>query len=144
VIRASSGTVTMLTPSQRRTTKALDPTASSWPTMLDGLHALMLVYDEEGAGAARAWLTRTGNGDNPRFSDLVTAALHAVPRTRDKGEFVRPEARSLEGIRVTLFDDLPAPPEPSVPSDGQGTLFDDRPEETGEAEQDGTGADDDS
>jgi adenine-specific DNA methylase len=144
VIRATSGTVTMLTPTQRRTAKALDPAASSWPTMLDGLHALMLVYDEEGAGAARAWLTRTGNGDNPRFRDLVTAALHAVPRTRDNGEFVRPEARSLEGIRVTLFDDLPAPPEPSLPSDGQGTFFDDRPEETGEAEQDGTGADDDS
>lgn len=114
VIRATSGTVTMLSPAQRRTAKAFDPAGSSWPTMLDRLHALMVTYDEDGAGAARSWMVRTGSADDARFRDLVAAALHAVPRTRDKGDFVRPEARSLEGIRVTLFEDLAAPAEPAA------------------------------
>jgi hypothetical protein len=79
--------------------------------MLDGLHALMLTYAEEGLAAARAWLNRTGKADDPRFHDLVEAALHAIPRTKDKGEFVRPEARMLEGLRATLFEDVAAPSE---------------------------------
>ncbi len=140
VIRATSGTVTMLSPAQRRTAKALDPSASSWPTILDRLHALMLVYDEDGAGAARSWMVRTGSADDVRFRDLVTAALHAVPRTRDKGDFVRPEARSLEGIRATLFEDVPAPAEPAGPDSSVAVL----PLDYGSGgEDDASGADDD-
>lgn len=112
LIKATSGTVTILTPALRRTAKAIDPAAASWPTLLDALHSLMVVYDEDGAGAARAWLTRTGFAGDPRFRDLVAAAINAVPRTREKSDFVRPEARSLEGLRLTIFDDLPAPREP--------------------------------
>lgn len=112
VIKATSGTVTILTPALRRTAKAIDPAAASWPTLLDALHSLMVVYDEDGAGAARAWLTRTGFAGDPQFRDLVAAAINAVPRTREKSDFVRPEARSLEGLRLTIFDDLPAPREP--------------------------------
>ncbi len=134
VIRATSGTVTLLTPAQRRTAKALDPSASSWPILLDALHSLMLVYDEDGVGAARAWLTRTGYDSDPRMRDLVAAALRAVPRTRDNGEFARPEARSLEGLRVTLFEDLSAPAEPTVVADPQGRFFD-------TADEDDAGAD---
>jgi hypothetical protein len=38
----------------------LDPDASLSPSLIDALQALMLVYDEEGLQAARAWLERTG------------------------------------------------------------------------------------
>ena len=85
VVRASGGTVTLLTPAQRRTAGALDPDASSWDTQLDALHALMLVYDEEGLGAAQAWLDRTGRRDDQRFAALVEAAVHAIPRVRQEG-----------------------------------------------------------
>jgi len=111
VVRATSGTVTLLSPAQRRTARGLDPQAATWPTMLDALHALMLTYEDDGLAAARSWLDRTGRGDDPRFADLVEAAIGAVPRARDKGELVRPEARTLEGLRATLFDHIPAPPE---------------------------------
>jgi len=111
IVKTSGGFVTLLTPAQRRTAGALDPDAGSWPTLLDALHALMLSYSEEGLGAAHAWLSRTGIGDDRRFHDLVEAALHAIPRTKDKGEWVRPEARVLEGLRATLFDDIEAPSE---------------------------------
>lgn len=110
VIRATGGTVTLLSPTQRRTARGLDPSAPSWPTMLDALHSLMLTYDDDGLAAARAWLVRTGRGDDPRFADLVEAAIHAVPRVKAKDEFVRPEARTLEGLRATLFEQIPAPP----------------------------------
>jgi putative DNA methylase len=114
VIRATSGTVTLLSPAQRRTAKGLDAQAASWPTLVDALHALMLTYDEDGLAAARAWLARTGRADDARFSDLVEAAIHAVPRVKDKGEFVRPEARTLEGLRATLFEHIEAPAEPDL------------------------------
>lgn len=123
LIRAASGNVTLLTPAQRRTAKGLDPDAAAWPTLIDALHALMLTYDEEGLPAARAWLERTGKGDDPRFADLVAAALHAIPRVRDKGEFARPEARTIEGLRATLFEQIPAPVEPEDVGSAQAVLF---------------------
>lgn len=123
LIRAASGNVTLLTPAQRRTAKGLDPDAASWSTLIDALHALMLTYDEEGLPAARAWLERTGKADDSRFSDLVAAALHAVPRVKDKGDFARPEARTLESIRATLFEQIPAPAEPEDAASAQAVLF---------------------
>ena len=115
VIKQSSGTVTLLTPAQRRTAGHLDPDAASWPTWLDRLHSLMLVYGEVGLAAARSWLARTGLADEPRFVDLIRAALYAVPRVKDKGEFARPEARVLDSLRATLFEQIPAPAEDAAP-----------------------------
>jgi putative DNA methylase len=89
VVRASSGTVTLLTPAERRTADALDADASSWETQLDALHALMLVYDEDGLGAAQAWLDRTGRRDDQRFIALIEAALNAIPRVRKNDEMTR-------------------------------------------------------
>jgi adenine-specific DNA methylase len=117
VVRASSGTVTLLTPAERRTAGALDPDASSWETQLDALHALMLVYDEDGLGAARAWLDRTGRRDDQRFSALVEATLNAIPRVRKKDELIRQEARVLESMRQTLFPSIEPPPEPVPPAE---------------------------
>jgi adenine-specific DNA methylase len=112
VVRASGGTVTLLTPAQRRTAGALDPDASSWDTLLDALHSLMLTYEEEGIGAAQAWLDRTGRRDDSRFTALVEAALYSIPRVRQKDELIRPEARVLESMRQTLFPSIEPPSEP--------------------------------
>jgi adenine-specific DNA methylase len=117
IVRASSGTVTLLTPPQRRTGGALDPDASSWDTQVDALHALMLVYDEEGLGAAQAWLDRTGRRDDQRFAALVEAALRAIPRVRQKDELIRPEARVLESMRQTLFPSIEPPADPTPPAE---------------------------
>ena len=124
VVRAASGKITLLTPAQRRTAGVLNPDAGAWPTMIDALHSLMLVYEEEGLAAARAWLGRSGKGDDPKFRDLFEATLHAIPRVKDKGDFARSEARSLEGLRATLFDDLEAPPDPLHTDEGSARLFD--------------------
>ena len=84
IVRASSGSVTILTPAQRRTAGGLDPDAATWPTLIDALHGLMLVYEEEGLAAAKAWLSRTGKADDQKFHDLVEAAIHAVPRVKER------------------------------------------------------------
>jgi adenine-specific DNA methylase len=123
IVRASSGVITMLTPAQRRTSGGFDPEAASWPTLVDSLHALMLVYEEDGLSAAKAWLVRTGKSDDSQFRDLIEAALHAIPRVMDKGEFARPEAATLEGLRATLFDDIVAPVDPEVNVQPPAQLF---------------------
>jgi putative DNA methylase len=121
---SSGGNVTLLTPAQRRTAKKLHVDAGAWPSQVDALHALMLTYDEDGLTAAERWLDQTGRRDDQRFRDLVGAALHAVPRTRDgDGRFTRPEARVLDSLRIALFDDIEAPVELSV-AEIQGELFD--------------------
>jgi putative DNA methylase len=123
LVKTASGNVTLLTPAQRRTAKALDSDAGAWSTMIDALHALMLTFDEEGLGAARAWLDRTGKGNDERFAALFEAALNAVPRARDKdGVFTRPEARILDSMRSSLFDGVAAPAEEPV-AEAQASLF---------------------
>jgi adenine-specific DNA methylase len=118
LVKSSSGTVTLQTPAQRRTAGGLDPDAASFASEVDALHALMLVYEEEGMSAARAFLDRTGRGDNTRFEALVQAALHAVPRAKKAdGSFFRTEATALEGIRQTLFPAIEPPAEPTPPAE---------------------------
>lgn len=113
LVRASSGMVELQSPAQRRTAGKLDPEAGTWQTLVDVLHSLLLVYEEDGFQAAQHWLQRHGYEDQEKLRELVRAAMHAVPRARDDdGELARPEARALERVRSTLFEDLPAPPEP--------------------------------
>lgn len=124
LIKAASGKVTLLTPAQRRTAKSLDVDASSYSTLVDALHALMLVYEEDGARAAQAWLIRHGFNDDTQFKDLVGAALHAVPRRKQKSVFVRPEARVLDSLRTSFFEDLELPPDPDPRlAEATGALF---------------------
>ena len=91
--------------------------------MIDSLHALMLVYEEEGLSAAKAWLVRTGKSDDSHFRNLFEAALHAIPRVMDKGGFARPEAATLEGLRATLFDGIAAPIDQDVNVEPSAQLF---------------------
>lgn len=115
--KAASGTVTLLSPKQRRTARAVDLSAHEHPTLVDALHALMVIYDEDGLGAGRSWLAQRNLLDSERFAGLVRAALFAIPRTKLKGEWVREEARVLDSLRETLFPDLPIPAEQARPED---------------------------
>ncbi len=114
VIKTASGKVTLLTPAQRRTANGLDVDAASYESLIDALHALMLVYEEDGTREAQAWLNRHDLTDDVRFKELVGAAIHAVPRRKIKGMFVRPEARVLDSLRTSFFDDLDLPPDPDA------------------------------
>ncbi|MFI7552161.1 DUF1156 domain-containing protein [Micromonospora sediminimaris] len=123
LIKTSSGKATLLTPAQRRTAKRLDVDAPSYDTLVDALHALMLVYEEDGTRAAQAWLNQHDLTNDARFAALVRAAIYAVPRGKQKGVFVRPEARVLDSLRSAFFDHLPLPADPDVVTASAPTLF---------------------
>lgn len=109
LVKQAAGSVTLLSPAQRRTAGAIDPEGTNQETWVDRLHALMLVYEEDGLKAARSWLNRSGLADDSRIQDVVQAALNAVPRVQKKGEFVRPEAKTLDSLRSAMFENIPVP-----------------------------------
>jgi putative DNA methylase len=41
--------------------------------------------------------------------------INAVPRTKVKGKFVRPEAELLERLRAAFFEEVEAPAEEEAP-----------------------------
>jgi len=55
----------------------------------------------------------------------LQAMINAIPRTRIKGKFIRPEAEVLENMRLAFFDDLEAPleEEPELPGATQLDLW---------------------
>ncbi len=89
-----------------------DPQDQSYTYLIDAAHALMIVFTEDGVRGAEEWLRRTGYGTDSRFKGLLQALMNAIPRTKVKDAFVRPEAAALEGLRV-IFPDLQPPVETS-------------------------------
>jgi hypothetical protein len=60
------------------------------------------------------------------FKALLQTLINAIPRSRIKGKFVRPEVEVLENMRLAFFpDELTAPQEeePELPEDKQLELF---------------------
>ncbi|MCS7179634.1 MAG: hypothetical protein N0A03_10290, partial [Anaerolineae bacterium] len=102
----------------RRGKGRVDPQAERFGTWLDAVHTAMLVYEEDGAAACEAFLKRTGLLADTTFRACLQAMLNAVPRTRVRGKFVRPEAEVLDRLRLAFFPDLEVveeePPPPKM------------------------------
>jgi len=111
VISKKSSSVVLQAPQQRRRKGLADPEATSFDTWLDAAHALMLIYQEDGAQAADAFLKRTGLRQDGTFKHVLQALLNAIPRAQVKGKFVRPEAAVLDNLRLNFFEELVAPVE---------------------------------
>lgn len=107
--------VVLLQPKARRVRGKVDPEAGDFETWLDAVHTALLVYEEDGAAACEAFLKRTGLMQDGTFKACLQAMINAVPRTRARGKFVRPEADLLEKVRAAFFDDLAVPPEEEAP-----------------------------
>lgn len=108
-------------PKQRRRTGLADTEAESFGRLIDAAHALMVTYQEDGIRGAEAFLRRTRLGDDSRFSALLQAMVYAIPRTKIKGRFVRPEAKDLDRLGI-LFPDLEFPDEPPTVEPAQTRL----------------------
>ncbi|MFZ5915518.1 MAG: DUF1156 domain-containing protein [Chloroflexota bacterium] len=115
VVGKKGSDVSLLQPKNRRARGKVDPEAAQFDTLLDAVHTALLVYDEDGAAACEAFLKRTGLMGDSTFKACLQAMINAVPRTRVKGQFVRPEAALLERLRAAFFDDLAAPAEEEAP-----------------------------
>ncbi len=111
IVVKKQSTVVLQEPTQRRRTGLADTEAGSFDRLVDATHALMVTYREDGIRGAEEFLRRTRLGDDGRFQALLQGMVNAIPRTKIKGRFVRPEAEDLDGLGV-LFPDLEFPEDP--------------------------------
>jgi adenine-specific DNA methylase len=110
--------VVLQQPAQRRKKGVVDPDAVVFEHWIDALHTSMLVYQEDGAGACDVFLMNRGLKRDSTFRAGLQAMINAIPRTRIKGEFARPEADVLDKIRLAFYaDELTVPVEegPDLP-----------------------------
>ncbi|MBM4466926.1 MAG: DUF1156 domain-containing protein [Chloroflexi bacterium] len=114
VISKKGSFVVLQKPQLRRRKGLADPEAVVFDTLLDAAHAAMLLYQEDGALACETFLKHTGLLTDGTFKAYLQALLNAIPRTKVKGKFVRPEAEVLENMRLAFFDDLSVPVEEEV------------------------------
>lgn len=115
VVSKRGSDVEMLLPKRRRGRGKADPDAVLFDTWLDAVHTAMLIYDEDGAPACEAFLKRTGFLNDGTFKACLQALLNAIPRTRIKGQFIRPEAEILDRLRLAFFEELQVPVEEEEP-----------------------------
>ena len=111
VITKKQDFVALQLPKTRRHRGLVDPEAASFSSLIDALHTAMLVYEEDGSKACQVFLKRAGLLNDPQFKAGLQAMINAVPRTREKGEFKRPEASILEAMSLAFFEDIEIPVE---------------------------------
>jgi len=103
--------VVMQTPSARRKKNVVDQDLFAFEYVIDAAHTAMMIYEQDGAGACEVWLRQRGYHNDATFRACLQAMLNAIPRTRIKGKFSRPEAEILENMRLAFFEELQAPVE---------------------------------
>jgi putative DNA methylase len=145
LVTKKGSNVDLQLPKARRKKDMVDPDKKSFDCWIDAVHTAMLLYEEDGAQACKAFLQRTNLRTDATFKACVQALLNAIPRTKEKGKFVRSEADTLEAMRLAFFDDLvpPVEEEPKIEpeqlqllSGGNGeALGDDDDEEEGEEDE---------
>jgi putative DNA methylase len=127
--------VVLQQPIARRKEGMVDEQVDAFDSWIDAAHTAMLVYQEDGSRACETFLERTGLLGDSTFKLVLQAMINAIPRTKDKnGQFIRPESRTLDDLRLNFFDDLTAPPEEELPKLPEQTKLFVEPDEEGEGE----------
>lgn len=129
LIAKKSGAVQLLAP-DRRVRRGEDgalpgvrPGATSFGCAIDALHTVMYVSDQDGLPAGKALIDRAGLLTDAAFRACLQGLVNAVPRTKLKGEWVRPEAGTLDRICSMYFPDIDIPHDTMMPIAGeQGEL----------------------
>lgn len=121
ILKKKAGTVVLQAPSERRR-RILRPVQDGQfenLALIDLLHGVIVTADLDGLAAAKTLMDRHGLTTEPRFLALVQGAVNAVPRTKKKGAFVRPEAATLDALATAYLPSI------SIPEDeAPDTLFD--------------------
>jgi adenine-specific DNA methylase len=108
--------VVLQKPRQRRKKGMVDPDAALFEHHIDALHTAMLIYEEDGTGACDVFLQNRGLKRDTTFRAGLQALINAIPRTKVKNKFVRPEADVLDRMRLAFYaDELTVPPEEEPP-----------------------------
>ncbi|NCC31904.1 MAG: DUF1156 domain-containing protein, partial [Chloroflexia bacterium] len=138
LVAKKQSTVVLLTPKLRRKRDMVDPDVEVFTSQVDAVHTAMLIYEEDGPHACQQFLKSRGLLNDGGFRACIQAMLNAIPRTKIKDAFARPEADTLERLRLAFFEDLVAPAEETPPQVVQqlGLLGGDEDEgEDGEEEE---------
>lgn len=114
VLDKKAGMVRLLSPVERKRKvyrPVVDGEIAGLP-MVDVLHAVMIEASESSLAAAKALCDRLRLLDDVRFVDLIQAMVRALPNTRLKGKWVRPEAEVLHQFCTAYLPlvELPADP----------------------------------
>ena len=121
LLKKKGAGVELLPPSGRRGRGRVDPDSDAFDLWIDAAHTAMMLYDEEGPQATEMFLRRSSLLQDPTFKSLLQALVNAIPRAKKNGKLIRPEARSLDGLRLAFFGEIEAPPD-SEPVVEQGDL----------------------
>jgi len=111
-------------PAARRKRDMVDGDKETFDCWVDAVHTAMMLQEEDGSAACKAFLNKTGLLKDSTFKACVQAMINAIPRTKSKGKFVRPEAETLEAMRLAFFDDLVTPAEEEPPKVAVQATFD--------------------
>jgi hypothetical protein len=111
IITKKQNFVSLQLPQARHRRGAVDPEASSFSSLIDAIHTAMLVYDEDGSKACEVFLKRAALMNDAQFKAGLQAMINAVPRTKEKDKFKRPEAATLESLCLAFFEDISLPVE---------------------------------
>ncbi len=122
IIEKKSGTVVLQAPARRVRKRGDDlpgvkPDAVAFSVALDAVHTVMYVADVDGLPAARALLDRASLMNESRFVACLQGLVNAIPRTKSKGEWVRPEAGTLDRLCAAYFPDISLPEGAAEPNE---------------------------
>jgi putative DNA methylase len=120
ILTKKTGTVRLLSPKERVRPRAGDeglpgvrPQAASFGSLVDAVHTVCLVADEDGLAHAKALMDQAGLAKDGRFIAAVQALVNAVPRVRTKGVFVLPLADSLDRLVTAYLPQVAVPADPA-------------------------------
>jgi adenine-specific DNA methylase len=121
ILAKKAGTVVLQTPAERRR-RILRPVQDGHledRPLIDVLHAVLVTAELDGLPAAKALMDRLELTTNQRFLALAQGAVNALPRSKKKGELIRPEARVLDAIATAYLPSVHIPEDEPL-----ATLFD--------------------
>jgi len=104
LLDSTSGTCKLLTPQQRLKKRAfsINETAFSALYLVDGLHAIIAIYQQEGSiEPVRRFMHSTGLVSNDLFMRVIEVALQVIPRIRDESQRI-PEEKVLTDLWLAM------------------------------------------
>ena len=107
--------ISLQKPADRRKNGMVDDEITDFPHWIDAAHTAMMVYTEDGAPACDLFLMKSGLKRDGTFKALLQTMINSIPRNKEKGKFVRPEAETLDALRLAFFEDLTVPAEEVIP-----------------------------
>ncbi|MGW2147483.1 DUF1156 domain-containing protein [Nonomuraea bangladeshensis] len=131
ILKKGSGTVKLLTPSERvrrgaeRDLPGVRPDAESFANVIDAVDTALYIAEHDDWPAAKRFLDKHGYTSDAGFNAVLQGLVNVIPRTKVKGAWAVPEAGRLDMMCTLYFPDvtLPEATELAIQDDKPDTLF---------------------